>query len=61
MRLSGGRSRVRRIGYACVVAAAVPRSTGSRPDRRGAGGTVFGGTTAQGFPVVIETSKNGAR
>jgi hypothetical protein len=26
-----------------------------------AGGTVYGGTTAHGFPVVIETSKNGRK
>ena len=58
MRLSGGRSRVRRIGPACVVAvavlAAVPLTAVAA-----VGGTVFGGSTAQDFPVVIETSKNG--
>ena len=58
MRLSGGSSRVRRIGYACgvaaVVLAVVPLAAIAA-----AGGTVFGGTTSQGLPVVIEMSKNG--
>lgn len=58
MRLSGGRSRARRIGFACGVAVAV-LAVAPLAAIAAAGGTVFGGTSAQDFPVVIETSKNG--
>lgn len=72
MRLSGGGSVERRLGCACAVAAAAlavsPLSAAARPDHgspsatsAGAGGTVYGGSTAQGFPVVIATSKNGRK
>ncbi len=58
MRLSGGRSRVRRIGSVFGVAAVV---LGVAPIAAiaAASGTVFGGATAQDLPVVIATSKNG--
>ena len=70
MRLSGARLTERRTGCACVVATAalavVPVAATARPDHgsgpattAAAAGTVFGGSTAQDFPVVIETSKNG--
>ena len=72
MELSGRRLTERRIGYACVVAATAltvcPHTVAARSDHGGqvahiaaVGGTVFGGSTAQGFPVVIETSKNGRK
>ena len=72
MRLSGGSSRVRRIGSLCgvavVVLAVVPLTAAARPEHGGplatsaaAAGTVFGGSTAQDLPVVIETSRNGRR
>ena len=55
-------------GVAAVVLAVVPLTAEARPDHGGplatsaaAAGTVFGGTTAQDMPVVIETSKNGRR
>ena len=60
MRLSGGSSRVRRIGFACGVAAAV-LAVVPLAALAAAGGTVFGGTTSQGMPVVIETSRNGRK
>lgn len=64
--------RQRRIGWACAIAAgalvvspltaaARPEHGSSRATTAAAGGTVYGGVTAQGFPVVIETSKNGRK
>jgi hypothetical protein len=64
--------RPRRTGGACAVALAVlavsPLAAAARPDRgapRAVGaiarGTVYGGATAQQFPVVIGTSKNGRK
>jgi hypothetical protein len=67
--------RPRRIGGACAVAAAVlaaltvaPLAAAARPDRgsahavaTAAAGTVYGGATAQQFPVVITASKNGRK
>ena|SRR5829696_9210954 len=72
MRLSGGSSRRGRIGWVCAVATGamvvVPLDASARHEQAGvrattaaAGGTVYGGVTAQDFPVVIETSKNGRR
>jgi hypothetical protein len=72
VRLSGRVSRQHRIGWACAVAAgalvmspltaaARPEDGSSRATTAGAGGTVYGGVTAQDFPVVIETSKNGRK
>ena len=58
MWLSVGRIRVRRVGVACGVAA-VTLAVAPIAAIAAVGGTVFGGTTAQDFPVVIETSKNG--
>ena len=57
-----------RIGWICAVGGALMLSSvalawgddGSSPaTAAGAGGTVHGGGTAQEFPVVIETGKNG--
>jgi hypothetical protein len=46
----------------CPLSAAATGEHGSpRATITGAGGTVYGGVTAQGFPVVIETSKNGRK
>ena len=70
MRLSGRVIAERRIGFACAVTAAAlvvsPLTAAARSEHgsplatsAGAGGTVYGGSTAQDFPVVIETSKNG--
>jgi hypothetical protein len=64
--LSRGR---RRIGWACAVAAgalvmspltaaASPEHGSLRAAHGGAAGTVYGGVTAQDFPIVIVTSKN---
>jgi hypothetical protein len=61
-----------RIGWACAVAAGAlvvsPLSAAAKGEHgspratiAGVGGTVYGGVTAQGFPVVIETSKNGRK
>jgi hypothetical protein len=72
VRLSGGVLRQRRIGWAFAVAAgalvvwpltaaAGPEQGGSRATTAAAGGTVYGGVTAQDFPVVVETSKNGRK
>ena len=72
MRLSGAPASHRRSGWACAVAAgallASPVTAGARPEHSGpratsaaAAGTVFGGVTAQDFPVVIQTSKNGRK
>src|SRR3954454_15048037 len=72
MRLSGGLLRRGRIGWLCAVAtgalvvspldaSARHEQAGLRATSAGAGGTVYGGRSAQGFPVVIETSKNGRR
>lgn len=69
MRLSGRVLRQRRIGWACAIAAgalvvspltaaARPEHGSSRATTAAAGATVYGGLTSQGFPVVIETSKN---
>ena len=71
---SGGVLRQRLTGALCAVvggalvmvasplaAAARPEHGSSRGTTAAAGGTVYGGDTAQGFPVVIETSKNGRR
>jgi hypothetical protein len=65
-------SRQIRVGSACAVAAgalaAFPLAAAARPEHAGpratttaATGTVYGGTTAQGFPIVLETSKNGRK
>ena len=58
MRLSG-----RIIGWTCAVAAGAlvvsPLTAAARPAQ--ASGTAYGGVTAQEFPVVIETSKNGRK
>lgn len=62
----------RRLGWACAVATGVlavsplaavarPQHGSSRAATAGAGGSVYGGATAQHFPVVIETSKNGRK
>jgi hypothetical protein len=62
----------RRIGWACAAAAGAlvmcPLSAAARPEHwtpratiARVGGTVYGGVTAQRFPVVIETSKNGRK
>jgi hypothetical protein len=72
MPLSGRVLRQRRIGWACAVAAGTlmvaPLTAAARPEHgsvramsAGAGGTVYGGVTAQDFPVVIETSRNGRK
>lgn len=72
MRLSERVLRQRRIGWVCAVAAAAlvvsPLTAAARPEHgssrattASAGGTVYGGDTAQDFPVVIETSKNGRK
>jgi len=72
VRLSTGVLRQRRIGWAFAVAAgalvvspltaaAGTEQGGSRATTAGAGGTVYGGVTAQDFPVVVETSKNGRK
>ena len=68
MRLSGRVLSERRIGCACALAAGVlvvaPLAAPAKPLRAtvaAAGGTVYGGATAQGFPVVIETSRNGRK
>lgn len=72
MRFSGEVLRQRRVGWACAVAAGAlavsPLTAAARPDggspratAAAAGGTVYGGVTAQGFPVVIETAKNGRK
>src|SRR5690242_17052339 len=57
----------RRIVQVCAVGAAAlvlcPMTAGARPASAGAaaaGGTVLGGTTAQEYPIVLETNK-GAR
>jgi hypothetical protein len=71
-RLSGEVFRQRRIGWVCAAAAgalvvfplnaaATPEHGSSRATTSGASGTVYGGATAQDFPVVIETSKNGRK
>ena len=70
----GGVLTQRRIGALCAIvggglvfvgsplaAAARPEHGSSRATTAAAGGTVYGGVTAQGFPVVIETSKNGRK
>lgn len=70
----GGVLRQRRIGLICAVAGGAlvmvvsPLAAAARPEHgtarattAGAGGTVYGGVTAQRFPVVIETSKNGRK
>jgi hypothetical protein len=44
-----------------AAAAARPEQGSSRATTAGAGGTVYGGVTAQRFPVVIETSRNGRK
>jgi hypothetical protein len=49
------------IAVSPLTAAAGPRHAGSRATTAGAGGTVYGGATAQDFPVVIETTKNGRK
>jgi hypothetical protein len=59
VRLSGRALRQRRIGWGCALAACA--LVASPQAAAGAAGTVFGGTTAQDFPVVIETSKNGRK
>jgi hypothetical protein len=62
----------RRTGCACALAAgalvvspltaaARPEHGSSRATTAAVGGTVYGGATAQDFPVVIETSKNGRK
>jgi hypothetical protein len=58
----------RRIGLACALAAGAlvvaPATAPAKPigaTLAAAGGTVYGGATAQDFPVVIETSKNGRK
>src|SRR4051794_14698858 len=71
-----GRSRGvlnrRRIGWACaaatgallvspLTATARLEQVSSRATTARAAGTVYGGITAQDFPVVIETSKNGRK
>jgi hypothetical protein len=69
--------RQRRIGWACAItagallvvpltAAATTEHGSSRATTAAGGltitlGTVYGGVTAQGFPVVIETSTNGRK
>jgi hypothetical protein len=64
--------RPRRMGGACAVAVAAlavcPLAAAARPDRgspravgAAAAGTVYGGATAQQFPVVITASKNGRK
>jgi hypothetical protein len=61
-----------RIGCACAVAAVAlavsPLTAAARSEHgsplatsAGAGGTVYGGSTAQDLPVVIATSKNGRK
>ena len=69
MRLSPGVAGRHRIGWVFAVAGgllmlsptALARGdhAGARPTTASASGTVYGGLTAQRFPVVIETSKNG--
>jgi hypothetical protein len=44
-----------------LAAAARPQHASSRAAAAGAGGRVYGGASAQDFPVVIETSKNGRK
>src|SRR3954447_21337062 len=72
MRMSGAVLDRRRVGWACAVAtgvlavsplaaAARPQHGSSRASGTGAGGRVYGGATAQDYPVVIETSKNGRK
>ena len=68
MRLSGVVLRERRIGWTCALAAATlvatPLAAPAKPQGAtlaAAGGTVYGGATAQDFPVVIETSRNGRK
>jgi hypothetical protein len=64
--------RKRRIGWPCALAAATliasPVAAAARPEHgspraviAGAGGTVYGGVSAQNFPVVIETNKSGRK
>jgi hypothetical protein len=72
MRPTGQVLSQRRIGWACAIAAGAlvvsPLTAAARPGdgssqatTAAAGGTVYGGVTAQGFPVVIEASKNGRK
>jgi len=72
MRMSGAALNRRRLGWACAAATAVlavsplaaaarPQHASSRATTAGAGGTVYGGATAQDYPVVIEMSKNGRK
>ena len=72
MRRSRGPIRPVQAGSVCVIAtaalvafqlAAAARTEhgSSRATTAAAGGTVFGGTSAQDFPVVIATSKNGRK
>jgi hypothetical protein len=50
------------IVVACPLAAtAQPDLARSRASAAGAAGTVYGGTSSQRFPVVIETSRNGRK
>jgi hypothetical protein len=62
----------RRVISVCTVGVAVfvlcPFTAAARTERAGtragaaaAGGTVYGGETAQNLPVVVETSKNGRK
>jgi hypothetical protein len=66
------RMRYRCIGWPCTIAigalvmiplnaAATPELGGPRAVSAAAGGTVYGGMTAQDFPVTVETSKNRRR
>jgi hypothetical protein len=68
----GGALRKRWIGAICAVAggsliiAGAPLSAAARPGSQhattaAAAGTVYGGVSAQEFPVVIETSRNRRR
>ena len=72
MRLSRGLTKRGRIGWACAVATGAlvvsPLDASARHEQGGlrattaaAGGTVYGGVTAQDFPVVIETNKSGRK
>jgi hypothetical protein len=45
----------------CPFTAAATTERGTAASAAGAGGTVYGGETAQSLPVVVETSKNGRK
>jgi hypothetical protein len=67
MRPFGAVLRQRGVGWACAVAVGAlvvaPVTASARPQAAtaAAGGTVYGGVTSQGFPVVIETTRSGRK